>query len=173
MQQGEAVLGSGSVRWANPQQMHLTLKFFGSVPESQIPDIARHLQECAGCTAPFRFVLRGTGIFGSRYQPRVLWAGTSEDAPLRQLGEAVLAAATAAGFPRERLPFVPHLTLARIARSPSRKILQNFMNLHHDAYLQEVDTPALYLYESRLHTTGAEHLVLEKFLLMPPQMNQP
>lgn len=165
MQQGQLLFSQGRVRWANPRQMHLTLKFFGEVPEEQIPDIARHLEDCTGKAEPFRFGLKGTGVFGSRYDPRVLWVGTTNDTPLRQLGEAVLDAATAAGFPRERLPFVPHLTLARIDRLISKDRFQEYVAEHRNDFFQEVQANTVYLYESQLKSHGAEHILLQEFSL--------
>ncbi len=163
MQQGKVLFSQGKVRWAHPQQMHLTLKFFGEVPEEQIPDIVRHLEDCAGNCEPFRFTLKGTGIFGSRYDPRVFWAGTTDDTPLRKFGESVLDASAAAGFPRERLPFVPHLTLARIDRLISKKRFQEFVAENREDFFQEVQANAMFLYESQLKSHGAEHNILHEF----------
>jgi RNA 2',3'-cyclic 3'-phosphodiesterase len=168
MIEGKAVLHHEHIRWAQPERMHLTLKFFGEVPEKEIPVIIRHLKEHTEKTQVFHFLLQGTGMFGSRYQPKVLWAGTAGDAALHALGEQVIDASATCGFPRERLPFVPHLTLARIAGLTSVKRFHEFLASHRDDVFQEAEVDKMILYESILHTTGAEHIALREFPLQLP-----
>lgn len=154
------------IRWVNPQQLHLTLKFFGETPEPAIEEIRSGLRLVTGQHEPLSFILRGVGIFGSRYQPRVIWAGTHDDAMLRNLAEEVLDTMAVVGFPRDRLPFVPHLTLGRISNVGNKKRLSDWVSENEDRELQMVSVSEVILYESILKTTGAVYSVVESFRLL-------
>ncbi len=165
MKGAQQFFSQDKIRWVNPVQLHLTLKFFGDTPESVIPVIEERFAQVVKGSAQFTFMLKGTGIFGSRYKPRVIWAGTSNDNLLRVLGEKILDAASEAGFPRDRLPFVPHLTLGRITHVADKKRLSMWVDQHHDTILQEISVNRVTLYESTLKPSGAEYSVVNTFVL--------
>ena len=53
-------LALGDVRWAGPEQLHLTLKFLGNVPVASLEAVNRSLTDaCSGVGA---FSLRAQGI---------------------------------------------------------------------------------------------------------------
>lgn len=164
--EAKAFFGYEKIRWVNPQQMHLTLKFFGETADPAIEEIRTAMRSVAGRYQPFEFILRGVGIFGSRYQPRVIWAGTQDDALLRNLAEEVLDAMAEIGFPRERLPFVPHLTLGRISSISNKKRLTDWVSENEKRELQMVSVSEVKLYESILKPTGAVYSVVESFRLL-------
>ncbi|MFO7722468.1 MAG: RNA 2',3'-cyclic phosphodiesterase [Bacteroidales bacterium] len=153
------------IRWVRPEQMHLTLKFFGETPEEKIGEICSRFEGVAVMHHPFSCTLQGLGLFGSRYAPRVVWAGIRDDAPLRQLGEDVLDASSEAGFPRERLPFVPHLTLGRIAAVQNKKGLSDWISAYRDTTFQVLRVNRFILFESKLKSTGALYTEICTFLL--------
>src|ERR1700744_1461038 len=65
--------GIEAARWSPPENLHLTLRFFGDIRE----DVARDLDaELVGLRArPFEMVLCGVGTFGEGADSHVLWAG--------------------------------------------------------------------------------------------------
>lgn len=153
------------VRWVSPTQLHLTLKFFGETPQQMIPEIEALFSSKVFGFRAFQFQIRGVGIFGSRYQPRVIWAGTHDEGILHSLGESLLDAAAQVGFPRDRLPFVPHLTLARIHHLGDKKRLQEWLAIHRHTPLQVVEAREVILYESILTPTGAIYREAARFPL--------
>ena len=109
--------------WTRKGSWHLTLKFLGERPQSEVDEIRRAL---AGVDfAPFDVKAGGVGFFpplarqGKR-GPRVLWVGLSkgreETIALAGKIERVLAPL---GIEPEARPFSPHLTLARVKRAES------------------------------------------------------
>lgn len=103
------------LRWAPPEQWHLTLAFLGEVDERVRPDLEVRLARSAARHAPLDLTLAGAGRFGNR----VLWLGVDGDtAGLRHLAVSVRAAARRARLSVEDRPYRPHLTLAR-ARGPA------------------------------------------------------
>ena len=63
------------IKWVEPENMHLTLKFFGETEENKIADIQLALSNAVSKSRTFTLKFSDTGIFGSRYDPRVVWFG--------------------------------------------------------------------------------------------------
>ena len=118
-------LAPQGVRWVDPEGIHLTLRFLGDIPVERIEDVLAAQGAAAGSCEPFSLQLSGLGMFPNADRPRVLWAGVSGDMDaLRLFQEEVEAQLERVGFPRDRQPFAPHLTLGRIrdrASSAERK----------------------------------------------------
>jgi hypothetical protein len=59
------------VRWTEPDQMHLTLGFFGDVAE----DVGVKLQERLGVIefGAFFLPVNGVGMFSSKRAPKIIW----------------------------------------------------------------------------------------------------
>jgi 2'-5' RNA ligase len=100
-------------RWAEPDELHLTLRFLGHVE----PDVLARIDAVvAGIRCP-AFTLAGgqTGTFGSRSAPRVVWLGVGGHGlpACRALAAEVEAACRSAGLEAEERGFRPHVTLAR------------------------------------------------------------
>ncbi len=101
-------------RWTRRDQWHITLQFFGRVrdPSAFTAALAR---ACSGVPAvPVR--LRGGGTFPRPERAEVLWLGVEDGDRLAALHERIIDAAGAFLARRDRAPFVPHLTVARLRR---------------------------------------------------------
>ncbi|WP_445394953.1 RNA 2',3'-cyclic phosphodiesterase [Streptomyces sp. LE64] len=103
--------GHDALRWTGRPGWHLTLAFYGEVPDGAVPELTRRLARAAHRTEPFALSLAGSGTFGGR----TLWAGLRGDTPtLRLLADRAEAAARRAGLATgEHRRHRPHLTLAR------------------------------------------------------------
>ncbi|MGE5674640.1 MAG: RNA 2',3'-cyclic phosphodiesterase [Mycobacterium leprae] len=106
---------SDPVKWVPVYQQHITLKFLGEIPEEAGQKAAEGLQQAVRGFKRFTVQVAGLGAFPSVEQPSVLWAGLgSGKAELVALAAAVETELAQCGFPRERRPFQPHLTLGRV-----------------------------------------------------------
>jgi len=104
-----------AIHWVREEGMHVTLKFLGEIEENQAGVIGGHLRTMAGETPAFPLIVRGAGTFPPPPgNPRVLWIGLEENPPLQAFQERLETTLETLGFPRERRPFHPHLTLGRI-----------------------------------------------------------
>jgi 2'-5' RNA ligase len=106
--------GGPLVRWTPPELWHLTVSFFGDVPEGAVPDLAAAVEPVAADVPPLALRLQGAGVFDRR----VLWVGVGGEGAdaLRDLSAAVAAAAAEAGVRVDRRPRRrAHLTVARAA----------------------------------------------------------
>ena len=108
------------VKWVEPKNIHLTLKFLGSVPDETVPAVVVILRQCVHNVAPFRLEVKGVGGFPNLRRPRVLFLGASDDtgdgAGAREIARRLNREMTRAGVPRENRPFRYHITLGRVRR---------------------------------------------------------
>ena len=111
----------GGLRTVDPASAHLTLKFLGNVPSSQVAAIEGALVDAASRSSPLRLRLDETGTFPGRGAPKVLWVGLAGDTDgLAALRSRIEEALDPLGFAPEGRPFHPHLTLARMGDRSTR-----------------------------------------------------
>ena len=104
------------VRWVNPENYHITLKFLGEVGTDRLKSFEEIVAQAAAGSAPFAVALHGFGAFPTALRPTLIWLGVEPTPALRCLKQDVERAFTSAGFERERRAFHPHLTLGRVGR---------------------------------------------------------
>ena len=109
------------ISWAQPASIHLTLKFLGDMDEQVIDPLLVAVEQAIGRQIPVNVPLERLGAFPRPQSPRVLWVGPSENwergAEAKRVVEihgAIEQACEGLSFLREKRPFSPHLTLARI-----------------------------------------------------------
>jgi len=157
---------NGKIKWVDARLFHLTLKFLGETSETDEQKIASALHVITAATNSFTFNLKGIGIFGSSYRPRIIRINIEGNEQLIQLGNEIRQGLASSGFPNDRQNFVPHLTLARIKQVQDKAFFQKSINLYKEVFFQEVPVTEIVLYESILHPRGPEYLILEKYKLM-------
>ena len=106
------------IRWVEPGNIHVTLKFLGNIETGQPEAIREGLSAALDAAVPFDLKLGRIGAFPDMNRPRVFWIsiveGRDELVAMQQRIESEL---HARGFVREERPFSPHLTIGRV-RSP-------------------------------------------------------
>ncbi|MBI5582597.1 MAG: RNA 2',3'-cyclic phosphodiesterase [Deltaproteobacteria bacterium] len=158
--------GSSGIKWVNPDQVHLTLKFFGSIPQETVDRIAGAVSETMRLGRPFDLNLRGVGGFPNIRRPRVIWAGLGGNlAELQNLWLRLEEAFFGIGIPRETRPFHPHLTLGRNKTgAPNEKL---FLSLSHwnEPEVEPFVVRDLHLFKSDLRPGGPIYSVIQSFPL--------
>ncbi len=103
------------VRWTKVDQIHLTVKFLGEVPDADVARICNAAADVACGHPPVDIQVSGTGCFPPRGPARIVWAGlASLPQPLVDCQEACERAFAELGIPPETRPFRPHLTIGRV-----------------------------------------------------------
>lgn len=106
---------AAAVRWVAPASVHLTLKFLGGVPAPQVPALIERLQAELAGQEPFSLAVGKAGVFPGPRTARVLWLALLGELPsLSACQQRVELATVPLGFPGEKRPFQPHLTLGRV-----------------------------------------------------------
>lgn len=104
----------GAIRWTQPEQFHITLKFLGDQLSEQVAALEESVSTvCVGLPA-LRLSAHGIGFFPNTEKPRVIWAGaedTSEQlAELHRQIEDAMRPFVPAETPKR---FTGHITLGR------------------------------------------------------------
>lgn len=103
------------IKWVDPANIHLTLKFLGDVKENDLDELFSALDEALAATSPFVIEVTGLGAFPNWRNPRVVWAGCGDGAAeASDLARLVDDACADLGYEPEKRPFNPHLTLGRV-----------------------------------------------------------
>lgn len=103
------------VKWVEPQNLHLTLKFLGWVEDARLPEVEKIAGKVK--SPSFKLKLAGVGSFPEGKSPRVLWVDIIEGAAeLKALADRLekdyFSAPPEAGA--EKREFSPHLTIGRV-----------------------------------------------------------
>jgi len=143
------------VRWTDPPQMHLTLAFFGDVPQ----DVDLALREKLSTIEFGAFFLPVTsvGAFSAKGAPKIIWIGVGAGHPhLFQLYKRVQESAFQCGLEPELRPFHPHITLAR-CRDVHEGAVRKILKANVDLDFGMVRVESFHLYSSELTPAGPIH----------------
>lgn len=107
------------IRWVQPAQMHITLRFLGEIEAERLPQVVEAAQKATEGINPFIISLEGIGRFPAHGLPRVLWVGIGQGRQeLQVLWERLETELRLRNFPGdEDRDFKAHVTLGRF-RSP-------------------------------------------------------
>jgi len=151
------------IKWVDYQNIHLTLKFIGDTQPDEVAHITNALKRAANGIKPFGLKLSRTGVFGSQYDPKVIWFGIDPSASLAQLAKNVSSELETVGILGDRQNFVPHLTIGRIREIKDKKYFQQLMGRFNDVDLQQQQVNSFELIASELRREGPLYTVLESF----------
>ena len=151
---------SPQTRWVRLENLHVTLKFIGEVPQTKLAGIRDAL---SGVRSKQLVTLdfRGLGFFPNEKHPRVFWAGIVASPNLKTLAADIDGATEKLGIPREQRPFSPHLTLARFGSPGLPEKLRAAIQENAARELGSLRTSQFHLIESKLQPSGAEYTTLE------------
>jgi RNA 2',3'-cyclic 3'-phosphodiesterase len=160
------------LRWVRPQNMHLTLKFLGEIPQADCAAVGRAVALAGQGAAPLKLTLQGLGVFPGIRRPRVLWIGLGgQTEALGQLFARIEDELAGLGFDREIRGFQAHLTLARFKEPVApQELLQAIEDLGGYAPLT-FSTEKLVLFKSDLRPQGAVYAPLTEVRLGRLQAN--
>jgi 2'-5' RNA ligase len=146
-------------RWTPTENLHLTIRFLGSVDRTVAEGVADRI--AGGRPAAFDLELGDIGTFGRSRAVRVVWVGLRAGAGAADtLASSVEAECLRAGLPGEERKFQAHLTLAR-ARP---RVGGTLPELPATPQLDPWRAEELILYSSRLTRAGA---IYEAMRILP------
>jgi 2'-5' RNA ligase len=154
------------VSWVRPENLHVTLKFLGEVPEPDVPRVCEALSDCA-FSEPMRLNVDHIECLPPRGPVRVIAAGVGGDVGrLILLHREIEDACGKIGFAPESREYRPHITLAR-AKVPLPRHVRESLSAAGGRHVPvpAFDVREFVLMESRLRPQGAEYLPVARFPL--------
>lgn len=154
-------------RWTSEANLHLTLRFFGSVDEAEAIGIGEALQRVVAEARAFSVSAGDLGCFPNAARARIVWLGLKDTEPLVKLEVSVRAATAEFGQAPEDREFHPHLTLARVkeARRPDRDALAELMRKGAPIDVPDWRVEELELIRSELSQSGSVYTTLANYRL--------
>ena len=154
------------VRWVSPEKIHLTLKFFGNIEESEIDPIVKSIEEPVRITPSIFITVRGMGAFPGLKNPRVIWVGLHDEKKvLISFQNRIERGLEKIGYPPEDRPFHSHLTLGRMRSNRGKDELAREIERHREEEFGHFQVEKVILFKSDLKPTGPIYTPLREVRL--------
>jgi 2'-5' RNA ligase len=147
-----------AVRWTSPENLHLTLHFFGDVTQETLEKIKVSVLSVKRCHRPLLVEVKGLGAFPNPRRPRIIWLGLEPKDPLRRLHKDYQNVLQRIGVTTEVQDYTPHLTIGRL-RQQKPDLTDLFKSVGH-TLIGQLPIDKLVLFESRFFSGGTEHIPL-------------
>ncbi len=154
------------VKWVEAQNIHLTLKFLGAVPDSSVARAIEILRACTSGIGPFSLEIAGAGGFPDLKRPRVIFISAVDQPPVaaelaRRLNEQM----AAVGAEREDRPYQNHITLGRVRETRHlARLTQRLESLQAKSF-GSMQVAEVTLMESKLTPAGPIYSPVERVRL--------
>lgn len=155
--------GGFPVRWTDPDNYHLTLKFLGEVRNEVVPIAERVIERVVRETKEFPIALGGIGAFPTIRLPSVVWIGVDPSPALRCLKQDLEWGLASHGFERETRAFHPHITIGRIEGAEGAGAFRGMDDLASKlSYRGKVAAKSVDLMRSQLLKQGTTYTLLKE-----------
>lgn len=155
------------VKWVEPENLHITLKFVGAVPQARVAELDELGREAARAGRCCTMRIVGAGAFPNARRPRVVWLGTTGDLePLASVAAELDRLAAERGLAEaENRAFTPHLTLGRVRRGKLAPDLTSLLEAYAGREFGEARVDRFVLMRSHLRPQGPVYEVVETYAL--------
>jgi 2'-5' RNA ligase len=154
------------VKWVEAQNIHLTLKFLGSVPEASVARVVEILRACAGGIAPFSLEIAGAGGFPDLKRPRVVFVCAVDQPPVAaELARRLNDQMAEIGAERDGRPYQNHITLGRVREARHLAQLTQRLESLQGKSFGSMQVSEVTLMESKLTPAGPIYSPVERVRL--------
>ena len=153
------------INWVQEDNLHLTLRFLGETSREQVLALHTKFEQLSNQIRSFEFKISGTGTFGSKGNPRVIFVNIQFTEEMEKLAKEIEKVVVSVGFHKELKPFRPHLTLGRIKYLNNRLRFLQIMDEIPQVDYQNVRVSEFVLYQSILRQEGPVYKPLKTYLL--------
>jgi 2'-5' RNA ligase len=148
------------VKWENPDNFHLTLRFLGDINENKIEELVFTLDRLKFDFDLLRFEVNSTGFFPNQKYPNVVFVDLVEDGSNSQkLVEFIDRIILNFGVKPDKR-FIPHITLGRFKRDKRVKIDRQ-IDVETEKF--EIEFDSFFLMKSTLTPQGSVYEVINEF----------
>jgi len=150
------------LKLVEPQNIHITIRFFGDVTPNMVEKIFEEMQKTQ--FTPFNVQIKSLGAFPDLRYPRVVWAGITEGADqLKNVFNQLEPRLRSLGFAPDHKGFSPHLTIARVRSGRNKAQLADFVAKNANYDFGSIKAECLRLKRSDLTPRGPIYSTLKEF----------
>lgn len=154
------------VKWVEPNNLHMTLKFLGWVEERKLDNLIELAARAVGGQGSFKARFEGMGTFPEGKSPRVVWVGTVEGGEkLCKLAKNLEKTLAEAGFRREEREFKSHITIGRVKEKKGVDKLREKIKSIKDAKFGEALVDRIHIMKSTLTPKGPVYEIYKEVKL--------
>jgi 2'-5' RNA ligase len=156
-----------AVKWVQPENLHLTLKFFGDVKERDVAEISSAAAQAVATLPSFNIECDRLGAFPNDGRPRTVWIGVRRgEEEMVALHDAIDNTLAKLGFARERRRFHPHITVGRVRGGTGLEQLGELIRQRAEYPLASLHVSEVVLMSSELRPAGPVYTALGRSRLM-------
>lgn len=152
---------SNKYKWEAKDKLHLTLKFIGEVNDDLLKKISE-IKNLFWNFNSFKCSINKFGFFYKNKEPRILWVNI-QSIELNDIVNHLENELFKLSIPKEKRPFVPHLTLLRIKNKINEDFIKAFENYEFKPI--EFIASEISLIESKLFPYGSIYNEVKKYNL--------
>jgi len=142
------------IKWVARDNLHVTLKFLGDIPEPQVAEVCALAAQAATRVEPFEFGIECVSVVPPRGKARMVWAGVADPTGRMAALHAELETALAGIGKQEARGFNPHITLARMKFIEDSDELRRRAAAYTEQRFGTIAADELVVYSSRLTPQG-------------------
>jgi 2'-5' RNA ligase len=144
-----------AVKWVEPKNLHITLKFLGWVEGKNLDNLIALTDQAVSGRGSFKARFEGMGTFPEGKKPRVVWVGTVEGGEkLCDLAKVLEGKLSEAGFRSEEREFRPHITVGRVKENKGVERLKEKIKNIKNAGFGEALVDRIHVMKSTLTPAG-------------------
>jgi len=126
--QEELKAAQADVKWVEPKNIHLTLKFLGEIDDKKSDKITKIIEDTCVEKNKFQARISSLGAFPKTDSPRIIWVDIDMgDKEVKQIAKELEQNLAKISIPKENRPFSSHITIGRIRTPLNREKLVQYL----------------------------------------------
>lgn len=150
------------IKYVKTENIHLTLKFIGEVPQEKYSQIEEVLSNNDFNVGAFELEIVGFGKFGRGKELNILWIGIEKNEKVENLYLRIENALGKIGISKEKRPFKPHVTVGRNRKKYNFKPIFELLDKSADIFKTKFKVHAFQIFKSELFSTGPVYTILKE-----------
>ncbi len=151
-----AEVSETNIRLVPDENLHVTLKFVGSIEESKLAAVEGLMKQVAAQHKPMILHSKGMGFFKNS-----IWVGVDAQENLSALAADLSLACVPLGIAQEEKSYLPHVTVARLGKG-AKLALSQLLNEFSEKNWGEIAASKICLYRSDTLPEGARYTVISE-----------
>jgi len=153
-----------NIKYVSPENMHLTLKFFGNIDENMIENISNSIEKIIKNYSSFDLTIKNCGSFPNKNKIKIIWLGIDKNSPIRNLQKELDNEFEKLGFEKER-NYISHLTIGRVKSPKNKTQIKDTITRLNNIHIDTMRVSKLSLKKSTLTPNGPIYEDLKTFKL--------